>query len=261
MTEDGWPLKAAVLTSAAVALLLLLLALTAQRGHTTTGPVRSAPQVRFVPAVADPSVGTELAARHASSGGRSNRLDADPAWVTATARASGIDPIALHAYGRAVLLLSRAKPDCRLGWTTLAAIGAIESDHGGIGDRRLRPDGTSSAPIIGPALDGDEFAAIPATSSSARLHGDRQWDHAVGPMQFIPTTWARWASDGNFDGSADPGNLFDASYAAARYLCAAGSDLTSGQGWTAAVHSYNHSSQYVADVLAWADAYASRTSK
>ena len=181
--------------------------------------------------------------------------------MTETARASGIDPVALHAYGRAVLLLSRAKPDCRLGWTTLAAIGAIESDHGRIGGRRLRPDGTSSSLIIGPALDGDEFAAIPATPSSARLHGDRQWDHAVGPMQFIPTTWARWASDGNFDGSADPGNLFDASYAAARYLCAAGSDLTSGQGWTTAVHSYNHSSQYVADVLAWADAYASRTSK
>ena len=43
---------------------------------------------------------------------------------------------------------------------------------------------------------------------------------AVGPLQFIPGTWRAWASDGNQDGRTDPQNLYDASLAAARKLCA-----------------------------------------
>ena len=38
-------------------------------------------------------------------------------------------------------------------------------------------------------------------------------------MQFLPGTWSRYASNGNGDGKADVQNVFDASLAAARYLC------------------------------------------
>ncbi len=76
---------------------------------------------------------------------------------------------------------------------------------------------------------------------------------AVGWMQFLPSTWARWGLDANGDGIADPDNPTDAIFSAARYLAACG-----GQTDIAgAVYCYNHSSQYVNEVLALAALYSS----
>ncbi len=68
---------------------------------------------------------------------------------------------------------------------------------------------------------------------------------AIGWMQFMPDTWARWGLDANGDGVADPWNAEDAIYSAARYLAAAGgtTDISS------AVFSYNHAQWYVDEVL------------
>lgn len=68
---------------------------------------------------------------------------------------------------------------------------------------------------------------------------------AVGWMQFMPETWARWGMDANGDGVANPWNPEDAVYAAARYLAAAGAhdDLYR------AIFAYNHADWYVQDVL------------
>ena len=133
---------------------------------------------------------------------------------------------------------------CGLGWTTLAGIGWVESQHGTIGGRSLDAAGRPSTPILGPALDGSgPVAAIRANASSSRLHGDPDWDHAVGPMQFIPSTWETWGRDGDGDGTADPQDLDDAAAAAAAYLCGTGQDLTTGPGWSAAVYAYNHSAR------------------
>lgn len=180
----------------------------------------------------------------------------DPTWTTSVAARTGIPETAVRAYGAATLRLQRERPGCRLAWNTLAAIGYVESQHGTIGGRTLRPDGRPSAPVLGPALDGRDFASVPSTSASVPWHGDVRWDHAVGPMQFIPSTWARWRSDGDDDGRADPHNLFDAAYATGRYLCASNADLTTGSAWADAVLSYNRSDTYVASVLAAANAYA-----
>ena len=180
-------------------------------------------------------------------------------WVGDISRRTGIGEVAVRAYGSATLRLATEQPACRLGWTTLAGIGGIESLHGTDGGASVLPDGRTSLPIIGPALDGTNgTAAIRSTDETVTWHGDMRWDHAVGPLQFIPSTWERWQSDGNDDGVADPGNIFDAAYAAGRYLCASGADLTSASGWTAAIFSYNHSDDYVRSVLAYANAYASR---
>ena len=99
-------------------------------------------------------------------------------------------------------------------WQVLAAINKVESDFG----RNLGP-------------------------SSAG---------AVGWMQFMPSTWARWGMDANGDGVADPNNPADAIYSAARYLAAAGGRYDLRR----AIFAYNHAVWYVNDVLALAARYA-----
>jgi murein DD-endopeptidase MepM/ murein hydrolase activator NlpD len=70
-------------------------------------------------------------------------------------------------------------------------------------------------------------------------------------MQFMPDTWARWGTDANGDGIADPWGAVDAIYSAARYLAASG-----GQTDIAgAVFSYNHAQWYVDEVLQLAQQY------
>ena len=113
----------------------------------------------------------------------------------------------------------------------------------------------SAPPIIGLALTGVGTAHI-ADTDGGRLDGDSVYDHAVGPMQFIPSTWARYASDGNGDMRSDPFNINDAARAGATYLCAAGGDLTTDAGRVRAVLAYNHSAAYVATVLTLAATYA-----
>ena len=181
----------------------------------------------------------------------------DPGWVRRTAAQAGIPETAVRAYAAAEL---GADGTCAVGWATLAGIGYVESVHGTIDGRRLRPDGRSEPVILGPALDGGRFDAIRSTPASRGWHGNASWDHAVGPMQFIPSSWERWATDGDGDGETDPHDLDDAAAAAVRYLCADGHDLTAAEGWSAAVFSYNHEQSYVEAVHAAASAYAARTS-
>ena len=104
-----------------------------------------------------------------------------------------------------------------LSWTVLAAIGQIESG-----------DGSNNGP------------------SSAG---------ALGPMQFLPSTWREWgiAAFGE-TGSPDIMDPFDAVPAAARLLCAAGAG--SARGLRGAIFAYNHATWYVNEVLALAQQYA-----
>ncbi len=180
----------------------------------------------------------------------------DPAWTATVAGRTGIPERALRAYASASLTVRGEQPDCGLGWNTLAGLGAIESAHGTHDGGTLRADGYPDPPIRGIPLDGSASAAISDTDGG-RFDGDAVWDRAVGPLQFIPSTWQRWGVDANGDGIADPNQIDDAALAAARYLCAAG-EMTSPAGWRRAVFSYNHLDSYVDDVAAAANAYAAR---
>jgi hypothetical protein len=105
-----------------------------------------------------------------------------------------------------------------LSWTVLAAIGQIESDHG---------------TNMGPSSAG-----------------------ALGPMQFLPSTWKIWGTDGF--GETGPPNImdpFDAVPSAARMLCAAGA-AAGGQQLRQAIFDYNHATWYVDEVLTLAGEYA-----
>jgi hypothetical protein len=103
-----------------------------------------------------------------------------------------------------------------LSWTVLAAIGQVESGHGR---------------NVGPSSAG-----------------------ALGPMQFLPSTWSWAGVDGDGDGKADIMSPYDAVPAAALYLCRAGAGR-GGRALYAAIFSYNHADWYVREVLALAARY------
>jgi hypothetical protein len=105
-----------------------------------------------------------------------------------------------------------------LSWTVLAAIGEIESGDG-------RNDGPSSA-------------------------------GALGPMQFMPSTWALWGIDAfGQTGTPDIMNPLDAVPSAARMLCADGAGQ-GGASLSSAIYDYNHATWYVTEVLDLAAEYA-----
>lgn len=167
---------------------------------------------------------------------------------------SGIPEIVLDAYRRAGQRVSVLEPSCHLPWQLLAAIGKVESDHAERG--AVDSTGTALRPILGPPLDGTSgYAAISNTDSGE--DGTSAWARAMGPMQFIPSTWARWATDGNGDGRAEPENVYDATAAAADYLCANGRDLSTQAGLTEAILSYNDSARYLDVVWKWYQVYRS----
>ncbi|MEO7262458.1 MAG: hypothetical protein ABI047_14570 [Jatrophihabitantaceae bacterium] len=168
--------------------------------------------------------------------------------------ALGIPVMVLRAYHLAADRLKVEQPSCKLPWWLLAGIGRTESGHAESG--RLITDGTTRGRILGPRLNGGIVGdAIITDTDHGKHDGDTVYDRAVGPMQFIPTTWAHWGADGNADAKSDPNNIFDATLAAGRYLCADGRDLATAAGLRAAVLSYNHSAPYLATVLAWGAAY------
>ncbi len=180
----------------------------------------------------------------------------DPAWLTATADATGIPRRALQAYAGAAIAVGDSGTGCDIGWNTLAAIGDIESRHGTIFGGSIDAAGDAVPPIFGVPLAGGGVANIPDTDKGA-IDGDATVDRAVGPMQLIPQSWTNWHVDANADGAQNPQNIDDATFAAAHYLCRAGGQrMGTEAGWRTAVLSYNGSDRYLADVIRAATAYA-----
>jgi len=168
-----------------------------------------------------------------------------------------IPQAALVAYKRAVIVMDQTAPECHLAWPILAGIGQVESDQGRYGGAQVLADGSTEPHIVGIALNGvGSVARIPDTDNG-RWDSDKVWDRAVGPMQFIPSTWSVVGVDADGDGVRNPHDFDDAALAAAVYLCANHRDLSTGSGLRAAIYSYNHSDAYVDTVLRLARAYAS----
>lgn len=176
--------------------------------------------------------------------------------VAAVVHASGVPTVAWSAYRRAARVINVSDPACHLDWSLLAGIGRVESDHGRHGDSVLRPDGISMPGIYGVRLDGRRGTTrIEDTDAGLHDHDD-VFDRAVGPMQFIPTTWSDVGVDADGDGKRNPQDIDDASLAAAVYLCAGAGDLSTDAGQVAALLRYNHSRSYVRLVRSLAAGYA-----
>ncbi|MCE5290864.1 MAG: lytic murein transglycosylase [Nocardiaceae bacterium] len=163
---------------------------------------------------------------------------------------------ALEAYAYAAAAADETSPDCGIGWTTLAGIARTESQHGQHDGATIASDGTIRPGIRGIPLDGRAGVQEIRDTDRGILDGDRKFDRAVGPFQFIPSTWIRWGVDANGDGRANPDNIDDAALTAARYLCANDRDLRTAEGWQQAILSYNNSMDYVHTVFERANDYA-----
>jgi membrane-bound lytic murein transglycosylase B len=176
-------------------------------------------------------------------------------WTASDLADNDVPAAALTAYKNAAHKLSLSDPACDLPWTLLAAIGRVESNHGRFAGSVVGTDGVARPEIIGIALDGAGPVAAIRDSDDGKLDGDTTWDRAVGPMQFIPTTWAWAGRDGDGDGVQNPHDLDDAALAAGDYLCA-GTSLSTGAGMKAAIFRYNPSDDYVSLVRAFERGYS-----
>jgi hypothetical protein len=108
-----------------------------------------------------------------------------------------------------------------MSWALVAAIGKVETNHG--------------------------RSELPGVASGANSAG------AMGPMQFMPGTWAALGIDANADGLRNVYDPPDAVYGAVRYLCAnGGGDPARLRN---AIWNYNHAGWYVEKVLAQMQAY------
>jgi membrane-bound lytic murein transglycosylase B len=226
---------------------------TMQRHYVSRLPVDQRPQV-IAPQT---TIEAGLSLRTAADRNRKIAVSSTkggPVFTASSLAEHDLPTAALRAYRNAAAEQNAATPGCHLPWTLLAGIGRVESDHGRYGGSVLGTDGVSHPAIIGVALDGKGPVAAIHDTDNGRYDGDKVWDRAVGPMQFIPSTWRGAGRDGDHDGVADPNDLDDAALATAGYLCHSG-DLADESARRAAIMSYNASDYYVALVLAFERGY------
>ncbi|WP_258308825.1 bifunctional lytic transglycosylase/C40 family peptidase [Streptomyces sp. NWU339] len=163
----------------------------------------------------------------------------------------------LTAYKKAASQVGKYVPTCQgMRWPILAGIAKVESNHA-IG-RNIADHGDIRPKIYGVLLNGSgaggNTTVFPDTDGG-KWDGTANGERAVGPFQFLPSTWEGVGEDASRDKTADPHNADDAALGAAVYLCGNGRDLTKRTQLKAAIFQYNRSSEYVANVLSWIDQY------
>ncbi|APT95430.1 lytic transglycosylase domain-containing protein [Corynebacterium stationis] len=212
-----------------------------------------------VPEDVPPTAPAEVAEIDVNAPGRT--ADRLTYWAADLAEQTGIDPQALRAYGNAELIAKQSWPECNLRWNTLAGIGWVETRHGTYSGNFFKPskldeNGYADPPIIGIPLDGTNNTAKILDTDGGEFDNDTEFDRAVGPMQFIPESWARHGRDADGDNYPNPQQIDDAALSAANLLCSHGRDLSAEQDWLDAIYSYNYSNDYVSRVARAANSYA-----
>ncbi len=202
-----------------------------------------------------PAEAIEAPASVSSPAMLSPAVQGDTTAIVANSSASGIPAAALTAYQRAQAVINSADKSCEMPWELIAAIGRVESDHGRSGGNTLSDEGVSQPGIYGIALDGTNNTQTIVDTDAGQLDSDTKYDRAVGPMQFIPSTWSVVGVDGDNDGKRNPQDIDDAALASAVYLCSGDDTLSTEQGQRSSVFRYNQSNDYVDLVLSIMQAY------
>ncbi|MBB6627388.1 lytic transglycosylase domain-containing protein [Nocardioides sp. KIGAM211] len=182
-------------------------------------------------------------------------ISGDTQTVVANSSTSGIPSAALSAYQRAETIINAADKSCQLPWQLVAAIGRVESDHGRTNGNQLDDKGVARPGIYGIALNGKNNTQAIADTDAGQYDADSKYDRAVGPMQFIPSTWSVVGVDADGDAQRNPQDIDDAALATAVYLCSGNDDLSTEAGQRSSVYRYNHSQSYVSLVLSIMNAY------
>jgi hypothetical protein len=185
--------------------------------------------------------------------------DALAGWAQETGTRVGIPVVAVQAYGYAELVVARTMPSCRLSWTTIAAIAKVETSHGSHNGAVLGVDGAVQPPIFGLPLDGKGGRQEIRDTDQGTVDSDTTYDRAVGPLQFIPSTWLAFKVDADNNLVADPNDIDDASLTAATYLCQGGRDMSKADAWWDAILSYNAVRPYAQKVFEAANDYGRRS--
>ncbi|MFF5295683.1 lytic murein transglycosylase [Paractinoplanes globisporus] len=185
--------------------------------------------------------------------------DALNGWAQQVGTKVGIPVVAVQAYGYAELVVGKTMPACHLSWTTIAALAKVESAHGSANGAVLGADGSVQPPIYGLPLDGKGGRQLIRDTDQGAIDGDTTYDRAVGPLQFIPSTWNQYKMDADNNGVADPNDIDDASLTAAVYLCQGGRDLSKAESWWDAILSYNAVQPYAQKVFEAANDYGQRS--
>jgi transglycosylase-like protein with SLT domain len=200
---------------------------------------------------------TGAPAQPASNGVRP--ADALSGWAQQIGTRVGIPVVAVQAYGYAELVVGRTVPSCHLSWTTIAALAKVESAHGSANGAVLGADGVAQPTIYGLPLNGQGGRGLIRDTDRGVIDGDTTFDRAVGPLQFIPSTWQENKVDADNNGNADPNDIDDAALTAAVYLCKGGRDLSKADSWWDAVLSYNAVRPYAQKVFEAANDYGVRS--
>ncbi len=171
------------------------------------------------------------------------------------ASTNDIPSAALAAYQRAATVVNAADESCSIPWQLIAAVGRVESDHGRYGGNVLDDEGLATPGIYGVPLTGSNGTARITDTDAGQFDDDQRFDRAVGPMQFIPSTWAVVGVDADGDGERNPQDIDDAALATGVYLCSGPDDLSERPGQRAAVFRYNNSNSYVDLVISVMESY------
>lgn len=179
--------------------------------------------------------------------------DAVTDWSASHAEPYGIPERALRGYAFAALRTSQDS-GCGLGWPTLAALGAVLSDHGRAQGSVIDDNGTTTVPLRGLNLITPETPMEVPDTDEGRVDGDPTRDIPVGPMQIMPSRWEQYAASAT-GVAPDIDNIDDAALTTAAMLCAAG-DLGNSESWDSAVKGIDPDPEFVKAVHAKAEEYS-----
>lgn len=128
----------------------------------------------------------------------------------------------------------------------IAAVGGVETDHGSFAGARIDPQTGVVAPsIFGPPLNGtNNTAAMPIGPWSGWWGLSGPWQRAVGPMQFLPSTFDAYAADADGDGLTNPHDIDDAVATSAAYICANAGERVDGPEEVARIYNPGDASNY-----------------